>query len=435
MQDEYPSDWQVQPIEDCMDAIIDYRGKSPIKTSFGIPLVTAKIVKGGRILPAEEYIAPEDFTSWMRRGLPHAGDVVMTTEAPLGEIAQLDDRKVALAQRLITLRGKAGVLDNTFLKFVMQSDHIQNQLRSRATGTTVLGIRQSELRKVKLPLPALSEQRAIAHVLGTLDEKIELNRQMNETLEAIAREVHKSWFVDFDPVYAKIEGRDPGLSQPLASIFPESLTDSPIGPVPKGWRCVPLPEIIEVNPSRSLRRGETAPYLDMANMPTHGHMPDGWIERAFGSGMRFTNGDTLVARITPCLENGKTAFVTFLRDGQVGWGSTEFIVLRPRPSLPPVFAYCLARSDAFRQFAIQKMTGSSGRQRVPADSLSRFFLVEPPDQLSQAFGRLVEPYIALATANANESRTLAELRNILLPRLLSGALRMVNAPSAIGGLR
>src|SRR5690606_12974660 len=136
-----------------MSAIIDYRGKSPCKKSFGIPLVTAKIVKDGRILPPDEFLAPEGFDVWMRRGMPECGDVVMTTEAPLGEIAQLDGRKVALAQRLITLRGKPAVLNNTYLKFLMQSDFVQEQLQARATGTTVLGIRQSELRKVQLALP------------------------------------------------------------------------------------------------------------------------------------------------------------------------------------------------------------------------------------------------------------------------------------------
>src|SRR5882724_8932206 len=124
-------EWKTLPLEDCMAAIIDYRGKSPTKTTFGVPLVTAKIVKGGRIEKPEEFIAEEDFDVWMRRGMPKPGDIVMTTEAPLGEVAQLDGRKVALAQRVITLRGKPDVLDNTFLKFLLQSNPVQEELRSR----------------------------------------------------------------------------------------------------------------------------------------------------------------------------------------------------------------------------------------------------------------------------------------------------------------
>ena len=123
-------------LEDCMDAIIDYRGKSPRKTIAGVPLVTAKVIKNGRIEPPDEFIAPQDFDVWMRRGLPKAGDIVMTTEAPLGEVAQLDGRQIALAQRVITLRGKPGVLDNTFLKFLLQSSSVQEELRARSTGTS-----------------------------------------------------------------------------------------------------------------------------------------------------------------------------------------------------------------------------------------------------------------------------------------------------------
>src|SRR3990172_4996738 len=192
--------WRIATLEDCMEVIIDYRGKTPHKSSFGIPLITAKIVKGGRILEPDEFIPLEDYDERMQRGIPKGGDVVVTTEAPLGEVGQLDDRKLSVGQRLITLRGKEGLLNNTYLKFLMQSEFVQNQLYARATGTTVIGIKQKELRRVNLVLPPLPEQRAIAHILGTLDDKIELNRRMNETLEAMARALFKSWFVDFDPV-------------------------------------------------------------------------------------------------------------------------------------------------------------------------------------------------------------------------------------------
>ena len=186
-----------------MAAIIDYRGKTPRKTPSGIPLITARVVKGGRIKTPTEFIAIEDYDSWMRRGVPRRGDVVITTEAPLGEVAQLDRQRVALAQRLILLRGKSGILNNRFLNFLIQSAPVQDQLRARASGTTVLGIKQRELRQIGIVLPPIQEQHAIAHILGTLDDKIELNRRMNRTLEEMARVLFKSWFVDFDPVHAK----------------------------------------------------------------------------------------------------------------------------------------------------------------------------------------------------------------------------------------
>lgn len=162
----------------------------------------------------------------------------------------------------------------------------------------------------------------------------------------------------------------------------------------------------------------------MANMPRRGHSPDELVDRPFGSGMRFVNGDTLVARITPCLENGKTAYVDFLDEGQVGWGSTEYIVLRPKLPFPAEFADCLSRSDSFREFAIQSMTGSSGRQRVPPESLSHYLLAAPPEQLAKRFGSFVRPLFARGRAAARESRALAALHDTLLPMLLSGELRV-----------
>ena len=283
-------------------------------------------------------------------------------------------------------------------------------------------------------VPPKTEQEAIAQILGTLDDKIELNRRMNETLEAIARALFKSWFMDFDPVRAKAEGREPGLPRPLADLFPARLVHSELGEIPEGWELNSLPEVIKVNPSRSLRKGEVAPYLDMANMPTRGHTPGCVVDRPFGSGMRFMNGDTLVARITPCLENGKVAFVDFLKDGQMGWGSTEYIVLRPKKSLPAEFAYCLARSVEFREFAVQSMTGSSGRQRVPAQALGHFRLAVCPEPISDAFGRAVRPMFARASEAAAETRTLAALRDLLLLKLISGEIHPLDAEKVVGAV-
>ena len=422
---DFPDGWQLQSVEDSMKAIIDYRGKTPRKTPSGVPLITAKIVKDGRIMPPTEFIAAGGYNSWMNRGLPEPGDVVMTTEAPLGEIGQIDNRKVALGQRLITLRGEPDVLNNTYLKFAMQAAFVQNQLKARSTGTTVLGISQRELRKVEIPLPPLSEQRRIAHILGTLDDKIELNRQMNETLEATTRAIFNSWFVKFDPVKAKMEGREPPfMDAETASLFPSAFQDSPLGKVPKGWGAVSLPEVIDVNPRCVLKKGTIAPYLSMQNLPTHGHRPYEWIDREFSSGTKFINGDTLLARITPCLENGKTGFVDFLDTDEVGWGSTEYIVLRPKPPLPAEFGYYLARSDDLRIFAIHNMTGSTGRQRVPASCFDYYQFAVPTTPVAQRFGEIVKPFMKKIRENSEQFHTLAQTRDTLLPRLLSGEIRV-----------
>jgi type I restriction enzyme S subunit len=326
---------------------------------------------------------------------------------------------------------RANALDDNDARFLLYLLQTLNLNRWRAGSGQPL-LNQTILGAIPATVPEPEEQRAISHILGTLDDKIELNRRMNETLEGIALAIFKSWFVNFDPVRAKAEGRDPGLPKHIARLFPDSFENSELGKTPKGWRVVALPKVIEVNPLRSLRKDHLAPYLDMANMPTRGHSPDVVAERPFGSGMRFINGDTLVARITPCLENGKTAFVDFLEDGQVGWGSTEYIVLRPRPLFPAEYAYCLARTAEFRDFAIQSMTGTSGRQRVPAESLSHFLTISLPDDVAEHFGQLVKPKFARARAAVQESRTLAALRDTLLPKLISGEISVKNAERIVG---
>jgi type I restriction enzyme S subunit len=157
-------------IEDGMEAIIDYRGKSPTKTAVGVPLVTARVVKGGELLEPNEFIAEEDYNAWMRRGIPKPGDVLFTTEAPLGEVAQLDGRKVALAQRLLVLRGKPSLFNSTFLKHALTAQQVKKQIDARATGSTVRGIRQRELRKVMIPVPPLPVQHDFARRVAAVEK-------------------------------------------------------------------------------------------------------------------------------------------------------------------------------------------------------------------------------------------------------------------------
>ena len=297
-----------------------------------------------------------------------------------------------------------------------------------AEGTALPYLTIGVLSGLSFHLPSLSNQRTIAHILSILDEKIELNRQVNETLEATARAIFKSWFVDFDPVKAKMEGREPPfMDTETASLFPSALQDLPLGKVPEGWEVVPLPEVMEVNPRRVLKRGAIAPYLHMQNLPTQGHRPYEWMDREFSSGTKFINGDTLLARITPCLENGKTGFVDFLDTDEVGWGSTEYIVLRPKPPLPVEFGYYLARSDDLRMFAIHNMTGSTGRQRVPASCFDYYQLSVPTTPVAQRFGEIVKPFMNKIRENSEQFRTLTQIRDTLLPKLLSGEISVDNA--------
>lgn len=212
-----------------------------------------------------------------------------------------------------------------------------------------------------------------------------------------------------------------------AKLFPSELVESELGPIPKGWVYKSLTEAAELNPTRVLKKDADAPYVEMANLPTRGHRPAQWPLRKVGSGARFRNGDTLLARITPCLENGKTGYVDFLDDGVVGWGSTEYIVIHPRPPLPPEWGYLVARDRTFREFAARKMEGTTGRQRVSADSVGRYTVAVPSADVANRFGLLVTPMFQRMASAHDENRVLVATRDALLPRLLSGELPVPSA--------
>lgn len=317
-------------------------------------------------------------------------------------------------------------IDKRFLFYLLRTAEYRHEVLASASGSTVKHTSPGRILAYKVSIPLLPTQRAIADVLGTLDDLIDLNRETNQILEEMARALFKSWFVDFDPVRAKLEGRPPaGMDAATAKLFPDHFEDSELGQIPRGWEVKPLPEVVEINPRRTLKSGTVAPYLDMKNLPTRGHCAEQVINREFKSGTKFQNGDTLLARITPCLENGKTGFVDFLGEGQVGAGSTEYIVLSPKPPLPPQFGYLLARSEGLRMHAIQNMTGTSGRQRVPAECFGNFLISVPTNpRIAECFDDLTAPLMAMIKANSEESRELARVRDTLLPKLLSGELRL-----------
>ena len=217
------------------------------------------------------------------------------------------------------------------------------------------------------------------------------------------------------------------MDEATAALFPDGFEQSALGLVPRGWRVKALADAFEINPTRKLSKGSMASYLDMASLATSGHCVEAPIQREMGSGAKFRNGDTLLARITPCLENGKSAFVDFLAADQVGWGSTEFLVLRPKPPLPQYFGYLLSRHATFREYAIQSMVGTSGRQRIQNDVLGRYLLAIPGNGVATAFAEVVEPIHRSIAANHQSAQTLATLRDTLLPRLISGQLRLPEA--------
>lgn len=416
-----------------MEAIIDYRGKSPEKTTSGVPLVTAKIVKGGRIEMPEEFIAEADFDDWMRRGMPKSGDIVMTTEAPLGEVAQLDGRKVALAQRVITLRGKPDLLDNTFLKFLLQSNPVQEELRSRSTGTTVVGIRQSELRKVSLTFPPLAEQKAIGAVLGALDDKIELNRRMNATLEAMARALFQSWFVDFDPVRARLDALPPAALDPTTvALFPDSFQDSEVGNIPKGWTVGRVADVSDFSRSSINPCDFSDETFDHYSLPAfdEGRTPKPELGSAIMSNkLVVTRDSVLLSKLNPQIPR---IWLPDLNATRRSVCSTEFIVASPRPSYSREFLFSLFTSADFCSTYGTLVTGTTGsHQRIRSESVLEMKTVIPTPEMVEAFTTVTKPMFDQINRNIAQSRTLTTLRDTLLPRLLSGELSVAVASRQI----
>jgi type I restriction enzyme S subunit len=229
-----------------------------------------------------------------------------------------------------------------------------------------------------------------------------------------------------------MRGEQPvGMDAATAALFPSMLVQTEQGETPEGWSRCALATVAELNPPRPIKKGATAPYVEMASLPTAGHRASEWPLREVASGARFENGDTLLARITPCLENGKTGFVDFLDEGQAAWGSTEYIVIRPRLPIPPEWAYLLARQQAFRDFAAQKMEGTSGRQRVSAASVGMYMVSRASEAVFRRFAELVSPLFRRISQNHDEQSVLATGRDALLPKLLSGELRVADAAQVV----
>jgi type I restriction enzyme, S subunit len=423
-----PDGWRYESLGNLVeDRGVSYGIVQPgSETTDGVPVVRVNNIRNGRIDTTEMLKVGTDVEAKFLRSRLSGGEVLLTLVGTLGEVAIVPDNlrgwNVARAVGVIPVREDPGSL---WVSICLRSAFIQHCIRTWATTTVQATFNLRDLAKLPIPIPPTDTRKAIAAVLGALDDKIELNRRMNATLEAMARALFQSWFVDFDPVRAKLDGRKPiGLDDATAALFPDSFQESAAGHIPRGWTAQRLPDAIEVNPRRTLKGGTIAPYLDMKNLPTQGHSADEVIDREFSSGTKFQNGDTLLARITPCLENGKTGYVDFLADGQVGWGSTEYIVLAPKPPLPPQFGYLLARSDALRAHAIQNMTGTSGRQRVPSECFNTFWLAVPAPEIARKFDELTAPLMSKIKTNSRQSRTLATLRDAVLPKLLSGELNV-----------
>lgn len=381
-------------------ALYDGPHATPEKKVSGPWFLSISSLDGGRLnLNESAHVSEADFEIWTRRIVPKEGDVLFSYETRLGEAASMPTGlRACLGRRMALLRPDRAAVDPRFLLYVYLAPQFQNLIRERTIhGATVNRIPLVEMPQWPIRLPPLDEQRAISEVLGALDDKIAVNDQI-----CIA---YDSW---------------------LRTRFAQLSIDSY-----DARHQMRVDELVTFNPRLSIAAAEDAAYLDMAAVPTEGALVRGWIRRPAKPGTRFTNGDTVMARITPCLENGKTAFIDFLGEGEVGTGSTEFIVMRARPGLPLHLPYFLARSPRFRDYAIARMSGSSGRQRVSADDLLGYLITNPDQAALSEFGHAASAAFAHMRSLNGEARSLAGLRDAILPKLISGEIRVRAAENTV----
>lgn len=296
-------------------------------------------------------------------------------------IAQVVDGQFWVNNHAHIVQGNA-LCDTRYLCYLLNSIDLSGYV----TGSAQPKLSQANLNAVTLSLPSIDMQKKIVECLYMFDQKIAVNQKINDNLQQQA-------VAFFDRLMIEADNDD----------------------------CI-VSDYADLNPRRVLAKHQIARSIDMSQLSTSGAFPSGWEMKPFNGGMRFANGDTLLARITPCLENGKTAFIDFLDEGEVAFGSTEYIVLAPRKNVPSEMLYCLARYPAFVDYAVKNMNGSSGRQRVSAETIGQFRLPKFDEQSLLKFGEAVKPMFLKMRYNSLENIRLAELRDALLPKLMSGEL-------------
>ncbi|MCK9247549.1 MAG: restriction endonuclease subunit S [Solirubrobacteraceae bacterium] len=336
-------------------------------------------------------ITPERAESLARHRL-RPGDIVFSRRGDVTRraLVKVNADAVICGTGCLRVRVDETRANPRYVSYAVGTPEAKAWLIRHAVGATMANLNTRILSALPLSLPPLAVQAAIGEVLGALDDKIAANRRALELGKAL-----------LDARWSEISAHS---------------TES-----------VPLADIVEISPRVPQCKDGEPPYLDMKNLPEHGLLVADWGSRAPRGGTRFRNGDTLVARITPCFENGKMAWVDFLDVEETGYGSTEYIVLRAKRGIPRLVPYVIAASPGFRTFAARHRTGTSGRQRVQARELAAYEVSLPSAGHLATFGTFAETLAARLGAARTESRRLTTTRDELLPLLMSGRITVKDA--------
>jgi type I restriction enzyme S subunit len=434
------SEWETAPLSELCEQIADCPHSTPLWTNSGVIVLRNQNIRGGRLdLSSPSYTDEEHFEQRSRRARLKAGDLVLTREAPMGEVCMVPENlRCCLGQRMVLLRPDPKKCDSRFLLYSIQSDAVQHEIKvNEGTGSTVSNLRIPLLEALPIPHPPLAEQKAIAAVLGALDDKIELNRRMNATLEAMARALFQSWFVDFDPVRAKMEGRQPaGMDAETAALFPHNFQDCSIGQIPSGWSVRDLGEIADFDKGLSYKGEGLAdeggvPMVNLGCFTGRGLFNADRVKRYTGEyrERHLVDAGDLVIANTDMTQNrviiGSPALVPKLNGGKPFLFTHHVFAVRFKPSseIWRRYVFFTLLKPEFREIAEGFSTGTTVLA-LPRDGLVNYSLCLPPVRLLEAFERQVESLLSAVDVNLHQSRTLSTLRDTLLPKLLSGELSL-----------
>ena len=410
---------------DCMVALpgqLFYSTQIPVCLWFLAKKKNADAKRGFHDTPRVD----ETVSSRMPEFLLKAGDIVFGRKGAVERSAQVqpDEDGYFLGSDGIRIRLNVAACDPKFISYQLQTTAHRSWMIQHAAGTTMPSLNEGIIRRIPIVLKPLAEQKAIAAVLGALDDKIELNRRMNATLEAMARALFQSWFVDFDPVRAKLDGRPPAaLDPPTAALFPEHLEDSKLGHIPRGWRACTLGDIAKnVSITFDFKRTPEVVFINTGDVLEgdffHSKRSSqvGLPEQAKKS---IRPDDILFSEIRP--ENKRFAYVDFDSSNYVV--STKFMIIRGSKEIHPRLLYrILTAKETLDEFQVQAESRSGTFPQITFDSISHLPIVLPPIDIQEAFQHAVGKIDAQIKVNKQQSRTLATLRDTLLPKLLSGEL-------------
>ncbi|TDF80438.1 restriction endonuclease subunit S [Pseudomonas sp. H9] len=404
------SEWQTLRIGDLGRVVT---GKTPPSSQPEMFEGEIPFITPSDMFDDQRHISTERFVSaaWgkQRTLLPEGAICVVCIGGTIGKIC-MTSRSSQTNQQVNSVIVDPARFDSGFVYYTLRT--LAAELKARAAGAATPILNKSAFSDVTITAPPLETQHRIAGLLGAYDDLIEVNRRRITALEEMARGLFSEWFTRL---------RFPGYEN-------AAIEDTPNGPLPAGWSWGVAGDLLQFDPRTRVPREGEKPFIPMGHLDTATSLIAEPEARTGNAGAKFQNGDTLFARITPCLENGKTGLVRNLPgpDG-VGFGSTEFIVMRGE-RVGPAFCYCLSRLPAFREHARMSMSGASGRQRARTDSVADFPIAVPAaNNLFERFEKAAWPMLELVGQIGLSSERLAAARNLLLPRLISGQLSVTQA--------